>query len=309
MRFAFIQAHRAEHPIRLMCRLLKVSPSGYYAWQRRPPSARAQEDARLWSYIEKIHDGSHGIYGYRRVYQALLNLAIKASRRRVARLMKQHSRRGRQFRRYVVTTRPGRRLPEVPDLLQRAFVAKRPNVVWVSDITYVRTGEGWLYLAVVLDLYARRVVGWAMRPHLTQELTTAALTMAFQRRRPEAGLIHHSDRSSQYTAHDYLQLLRMFPARPSFGRTGSCFDNAAMESFFGTLKAEWLHHQRFATRQQAMQSIFYYIEVFYNRRRLHSANRYCSPAHFEYLSYQSVHQSGVTSRNIARHFTDSLSAY
>ena len=296
MRFAFIRDHQGKFPIHLMCRVLKVSPSGYYAWRRRPPSARVQEDAWLWSHIGKIHDDSHRIYGYRRVYEELVKLAIKTSHRRVARLMKRHGRRGRQFRRYVVTTKPGKRLPDVPDLVQREFVAKRPNTVWVSDITYVRTTQGWLYLAVILDLFARRVVGWAMRPRLTQELTTSALNMAFLNRRPAAGLIHHSDRGSQYTAHHYQQLLRVYQARPSFGRTGSCFDNAAMESFFGSLKAEWLHHQRFATRQEAMSSIFYYIEVFYNRRRLHSANRYCSPAEFERLnhpkenlSYQRVH--------------------
>lgn len=289
MRFAFIEAHRDQFSIRLMCQVLKVSPSGYYAWRNRPPSQRAQEDARLWPLIEKAHDESHGIYGYRRVYQALLALAIKASRRRVAGLMRQHGCRGRQFRRYVVTTRPGKRLPEVPDLVDRHFRTDRPNAVWVSDITYVRTAQGWLYLAVVLDLFARRVVGWSMLPTLTQALTIQALKMALIHRQPENGLIHHSDRGTQYTSHHYQQLLRAYHARPSFGRTGSCFDNAAMESFFGSLKSEWLHHQRFETRQQAMRSIFYYIEVFYNRRRLHSANGYRSPANFENLSFQRVH--------------------
>jgi len=289
MRFAFIEAHRDQFSIRLMCQVLKVSSSGYYAWRHRPPSQRAQEDARLWTLIEKVHDDSHGIYGYRRVYQALLALAIQASRRRVARLMRQHGRRGRQFRRYVVTTRPGKRLPDVPDLVGRHFVADRPNAVWVSDITYVWTTQGWLYLAVVLDLFARRVVGWSMQPTLSQTLTTQALKMALVHRQPTAGLIHHSDRGSQYTSHDYQQLLGVYHLRPSFGQTGSCFDNAAMESFFGSLKSEWLYHQRFETRSQAIRSIFYYIEVFYNRRRLHSHNGYHSPAYFESLSYQRVH--------------------
>lgn len=289
MRFAFIKAHRDQFSIRLMCRVLQVSPSGYYAWRQRPPSQRAQEDARLWPHIEKIHDESHGVYGYRRVYQALLALAIEASRRRVARLMRQHGRRGRQFRRYVVTTRPGKRLPAVPDLVGRHFVTDRPNAIWVSDITYVPTAQGWLYLAVVLDLYARRVVGWSMQPTLSQTLPIQALKMALSLRQPAAGLIHHSDRGSQYTSHDYQQLLGAYHALPSFGQTGSCFDNAAMESFFGSLKSEWLHYQRLETRQQAMHSIFYYIEIFYNRRRLHSANGYRSPAHFENLSYHRVH--------------------
>ena len=289
MRFAFIDALRREHPVRLMCRALKVSASGYYAWRQRPPSSRAQEDARLWPHIERIHGDSHGIYGYRRVYEALLALTLKASRRRVARLMRQHGLRGRQFRRYVVTTKPGKRLPEVPDLLERQFRSDKPNAVWLADITYVRTGQGWLYLAIVLDLYARRVVGWSMQPSLEQKLTLAALKMALLRRKPPTGLIHHSDRGAQYTSHNYQQLLHAYQARPSFGQTGSCFDNAAMESFFGSLKTEWLHQHRYANLEQAKRSIFYYIESFYNRRRLHSANGYRSPAQFENLSYPGVH--------------------
>ena len=290
MRFEFIEAHRTEFSVRLMCRVLKVSPSGYYAWRGRPPSKRAQEDAALWLEVEKVHDASHQIYGYRRVHEALVKLAIKASRRRVAKLMRQHNRRGRQFRRYVVTTKPGKRLPEVPDLVGRRFQAEQPNQVWVSDITYIRTAQGWLYLAVVLDLFARRIIGWSMQRSLSQTLTSSALKMALLRRQPGAGLIHHSDRGSQYTSGEYQRLLKSVHAQPSFGRTGSCFDNAAIESFFGSLKSEWLHPQRFDTRPQAMQSIFYYIEVFYNRQRLHSANGYRSPADLENsLSYQFVH--------------------
>jgi putative transposase len=289
MRFKFIESHRLEFPIRILCRVLQVSPSGFYAWSTRLPSNRSLEDARLWSEIEKIHDASHAIYGYRRVYEALLALEIKASLRRVARLMRTHNRRGRQFRRYVVTTKPGKRLPHVPDLVSRQFTAGHTNQLWVSDITYVRTGQGWLYLAVVLDLYARRVVGWSMQPRLTQELTNQALKMALAHRQHAPGLIHHSDRGSQYTSNDYQSLLGSCQIRPSFGRVGSCFDNAAMESFFGSLKSEWLYHQRFETRQHAMSSIFYYIEVFYNRQRLHSANGYRSPVDSEFLSYQTVH--------------------
>ncbi len=272
-----------------MCRVLQVSASGFYAWKKRPPSPREQQDAVLWPQIEAIHRESHDTYGYRRIFRALLALGLKASRRQVIRLMRKHGCRGKQFRRYVVTTKPGRRLPEVPDLVQRDFTAEQPNKVWVSDITYVRTDEGWLYLAVVLDLYARRIVGWAMHPTLSGLLTTSALKMAMMSRSPEEGLIHHSDRGSQYTSTDYQQLLQAHRCQPSFGRVGNCFDNAAMESFFGTLKTEWLHHQRLRTRQQAMNSIFYYIEIFYNRRRLHSANGYRSPAQQEHLSYSCVH--------------------
>ena len=272
-----------------MCKVLHVSPSGYYAWRTRPQSARKREDARLWEQIEKVHDASHSIYGYRRVHSELVDDKVVVSLYRVRRLMRELGRRGRQFRRYVITTRPGKRLPDVPDLVGRNFSSERPNQVWVSDITYVRTGQGWLYLAVVLDLFARRVVGWSMLPTLSQTLTTQALRMAYLHRQPAPGWIHHSDRGSQYTSREYQQLLHVYHGRHSLGRTGSCFDNAAMESFFGSLKSEWLHHQRFESRQQATQSIFYYIELFYNRRRLHSANGYRSPAQFENLAYAHVH--------------------
>lgn len=282
--------------MRLMCRLMRVSPSGYYAWCKRGPSKRAGEDAELEREIEKIHDESHQIYGYRRIYQVLLAAGRRVSRRRVARLMRRLKRQGRQYRRYVVTTKPGKRLPQVPDRLQRRFEADQPNRVWVADITYISTGQGWLYLTVVLDLFSRRVVGWAMAPTLGQELTLAALRMALQRRRPLPGLIHHSDRGSQYTSHQYQHLLKAHQIQPSLGKVGSCFDNAAMESFFGSLKSEWLYFQRFDTRQQAMTSIFYYIESFYNRQRRHSTIAYLSPLAFELaalkqydLSYFSVH--------------------
>lgn len=275
---------------------MQVSPSGYYAWRKRGLSKRAVEDAELEKEIVKIHDESHQIYGYRRIYKELLAAGKRAGRRRVARLMRKLKRQGRQYRRYVVTTKPGKRLPDVPDLLERRFEAKQPNKAWVSDITYIRTGQGWLYLAVILDLFSRRAVGWSMAPTLSQELTLAALRMALHTRRPLPGLIHHSDRGTQYTSQDYQLLLQAHQARPSFGNVGSCFDNAAMESFFGSLKSEWLYFQRFETRQQAITSIFYYIESFYNRKRRHSAIGYLSPLAFELaavqqnnLSYFSVH--------------------
>ena len=281
MRFEFIERHRSNFQIKRMCHILKVSLSGYYAWRKRPPSTRTQEDARLWKEIEKVHDESHQIYGYRRVHQALIEAEINASRRRVARLMRQYGRRGKQFRRYTVTTKPGKRLPEIPDRLQRTFTADRPNQVWIADITYVRTGQGWLYLAVIIDLYSRRVVGWSMSKRLTEDLTLSALKMALIRRQPGPGLIHHSDRGSQYTSHAYQRLLKLYQVQPSLGRTGSCFDNAAMESYFGSLKSEWLYFHRFDTRQDAMTSIFYYTEIFYNRKRLHSAIGYRTPCAFE----------------------------
>jgi len=296
VRFKFIDDHQDRFCVQLMCRLMQVSSSGYYAWRQRGPSKRAVEDAELEKEIAIIHDESHQIYGYRRIYKELLAAGKRASRRRVARLMRKLKRQGRQYRRYVVTTQPGKRLPEVPDLLERRFEAEQPNQAWVSDITYIRTGQGWLYLAVILDLFSRRVVGWAMAPTLSQELTLTALRMALHTRRPLPGLIHHSDRGTQYTSQDYQLLLKAHQARPSFGHVGSCFDNAAMESFFGSLKSEWLYFQRFETRQQAITSVFYYIEAFYNRKRRHSAIEYLSPLAFEQaavqqnnLSYFSVH--------------------
>ena len=264
-----------------MCRVLKVSPSGYYAWRGRPLSKRTQEDAKILPLIEKLYLDSFMTYGYRRIYKALIELEIRASRRRIARLMQQYGFRGRQYRRYVVTTKPGKRLPDVPDLVNRNFTASRPNEVWVADITYVRTKQGWLYLAVILDLFSRCIVGWSMQPSLSGELTLSALKMAWLRRGPQSGLIHHSDRGSQYTAGDYQTLLKCYHAIPSFGSVDSCFDNAAMESFFGTLKTEWLFFHQFETHQKAISSIFYYIEVFYNRKRLHSAIGYKSPLAFE----------------------------
>jgi transposase InsO family protein len=274
-----------------MCRLMRVSPSGYYAWCKGGPSKRAGEDAELEQEIATIHDDSHQIYGYRRIYQALLAAGKRVSRRRVARLMRRLKRQGRQYRRYVVTTKPGKRLPHIPDLLERRFESDQPNQAWVADITYVRTGQGWLYLAVTLDLFSRRVVGWAMAPTLSQELPLTALRMALQTRRPLPGLIHHSDRGSQYTSHEYQLLLKAHQARPSLGHVGSCFDNAAMESFFGSLKSEWLYFQRFDTRQQAMTSIFYYIESFYNRQRRHSTIGYLSPLAFEQAALKHINLS------------------
>lgn len=281
MRYEFIEQYRHLFPIRVLCRLMRVAASGYYAWRKRPPSPRAQEDAELAKEIVRIHEESHETYGYRRIYYALLALGKKASRRRVARLMRRLQRQGRQYSRYVVTTKPGKRLPDVPDRLERCFTAERPNQIWLADITYVRTNQGWLYLAAVLDLFSRRIVGWAMAKTLAQDLAVTALKMALQTRRPLPGLIHHSDRGSQYTSHAYQLLLQAYQVQPSLGKVGSCYDNAAMESFFGSLKSEWLHFYRFENRQEAMTSSFYYIESFYNRRRLHSANGYLSPLAFE----------------------------
>ena len=256
-------------PVQRLCKIAGVSTSGYYAWRKRPPSQRAREDALLLADIHQVHADSHGSYGYRRVFAALLALKHKKmkgafGRDRVARLMRQYGIRSNRKRRRKSTTRVTKILPDVGNLLGRQFTTEQPNKAWVSDISYVPTGEGWLYLAVVLDLYARRVVGWAVSSRLTQELACRALRMAIINRRPPAGLIHHSDRGSQYTSWAYRDLLTRHQLQMSMSKTGSCFDNAVAESFFATIKSEWLAQQRFATRQEARTAIFYFIEVFYN---------------------------------------------
>jgi putative transposase len=282
-----VRRYQHRFPVQRLCRLMAVSTSGYYAWRRRPPSRRALADEQLLATIRQIHAETHECYGYRRVFRALLALRHKVGRDRVARLMRQNGIVAKRQKQRKSTTRVTRVLPAVPNLLHRNFTVNRPNAAWVSDISYVRTGEGWLYLAVVVDLYARRVVGWAVSSRLTKELALSALQMAITHRRPPAGLIHHSDRGSQYTSHEYQALLTRYQIRPSMSQSGSCFDNAVAESFFSTLKCEWLHRQRFATRQAAVTAIFYFIEVFYNRRRLHSTLNYVAPLAFENRYYQS----------------------
>ena len=264
-----------------------VSTSGYYNWRNRPPSARAQADTKLLTDIRRLHLESHESYGYRRMFRALLALRHRVGRDRVARLMRQNGIVAKGKKRRKSTTRVTKILPEVPNLLERNFKVDQPNSVWVADISYVRTVEGWLYLAVVVDLYARRVVGWAASSRLTKELALDALNMAIKHRQPRAGLIHHSDRGTQYTSLAYQRRLARYRMRPSMSQSGSCYDNAVAESFFSTLKCEWLFHQRFTTRQEALTAIFYYIEVFYNRRRLHSTLNYQSPLAFENAYYQS----------------------
>ena len=282
-----MKSHQERFPVQRLCQVMGVSTSGYYAWRKRRPSRGAVEDDTLLADIQQIHADAHESYGYRRVWRALLALRHWVGRDRVARLMRQNGIVAQRKRRRKSTTRVTRVLAEVPNLLERRFSVDRPNAVWVADISYVRTGEGWLYLAVVIDLYARRVVGWSASSRLTQDLALSALRMALTHRCPPAGLIHHSDRGSQYTSQDYCRMLTHYRMRMSMSKSGSCFDNAVAESFFATLKCEWLHRQRFATRRDAQTAIFYFIEVFYNRRRLHSTLNYVSPLAFEDAFHQS----------------------
>jgi transposase InsO family protein len=238
MRFRFMEDHRSQYPVRIMCAVLEVSPGGYYAWRGRPESTRAAANRSLATEIRRIHADNRSVYGSPRVHAALRAEGRRVGVNRVARLMRHHGIQGRHKRRIPRTTNSKHSLPLAPNLLDRQFTAPAPNRVWLADITYVPTDEGWLYLAVVLDLFSRRVVGWAMRETMPQELTTAALQMAITNRRPGPGLLHHSDRGSQYAAQDYRQLLGAASMVCSMSRKGDCWDNAPMESFFGSMKCE-----------------------------------------------------------------------
>lgn len=284
MRFQFVEQYRCRWPVEVMCRLLCISRSGYYAWRRRPMSVRQSRQQTLLEAIRQSHRESHGIYGAPRIHRDLKSRGVSCSRNTVARLMHRHHLRSRLKRRFVVRTTDSRHdHPIARNLLARRFHWEQPNQAWCCDLTYVPTDEGWLYLAVVLDLCSRKVVGWSMHDHLRSELVEEALKMALTQRRPDpgAGLIHHSDRGVQYACESYRELLKSHGLIPSMSATGDCHDNAVAERFMGSLKTEWVHHQRYATREQARLSVFEYIEVFYNRKRRHSKLGYLSPEEFE----------------------------
>ena len=281
MRYRAIQEHDRRYPIRLMCRALAVSAAGYYAWRARPESPRSIQARTLRSAIRVVHQESRDIYGSPRIWKALVKQGHRVGEHRVARLMRQDDIRAKTVKKWRATTQSQHRFPVAANTLDRATPVAAPNRVWAGDITYVWTLEGWLYLAVLLDLYSRRVVGWAMGQRLTVELAEQALTMALANRVPTAGLLHHSDRSSQYAAMSYQRVLNGYGFIPSMSRKGNCWDNACVESFFGTLKRELVYHRRYATREEARQDIFEYIEVFYHRQRRHSTLGYHSPAEYE----------------------------
>lgn len=284
--------HEVEYRVRSMCRVLNVSASGYYAWRRRRPSRRAEANAALVEQIRDIHRASRRTYGSPRVHAALRRRGLACGRNRVARLMRREGLVGRSPRRRCPrTTQSAPGNPVAPNVLAQDFTAERPDQKWVADITYVDTAEGWLYLAPVLDLFSRKVVGWSMSTHLYSSLVEDALHMAVTRRRPAPGLLHHSDRGTQYTSAAYQQQLADLQCQVSMSRTGNCYDNAVMESFFSTLKSECLTGQ-FQTRAQARTAIFEFIEVWYNRHRLHSSLGYLSPEEFEHSlisDFSSVH--------------------
>lgn len=264
-----------------MCRVLGVLRSGYYAWCGRTQSPRRIEETRLLSELKLVYTAARGNYGTRRIKAALVDKGLVVSRRRIGRLMKQSGLVCKTKRRFKVTTNSKHTHPVAANLLNRNFECKVPDQCYVGDITYVWTGEGWLYVSVVIDLYSRRVVGWSMGCSMKADLVNQALLMALWQRKPDKGLIVHSDRGSQYASKSHRRILRQHGAKQSMSRKGDCWDNAVAESFFKTLKTELVYQKKFVTRDQAKQAIFEYIEVFYNRFRLHSANGYLSPVDFE----------------------------
>jgi putative transposase len=280
-RYWFIEAEKASYPVTVLCRVLQVGRSGYYAWRTRPPSARDQADGVLRERIGAIHQQRRGVYGAPRIHAELAEEGIHCGRKRVARLMRQAGLVGCHRRRSLRTTRREPSASPAPDRVARRFVAGAPNQLWTADITYVPTGAGFLYLAVVLDVYSRRIVGWAMATHLRTELVLDALEMALGTRRPEPGLIHHSDQGSQYTSVAFGQRCARVGIIPSMGQRGDCYDNAITEAFFATLECELIVQHRFRTPAEARTRLFDYIEGFYNPHRRHSALGYCSPAAFE----------------------------
>jgi transposase InsO family protein len=283
VRFAWIYSHESDWPIELLCEVLNVTRGGYYDWIRQPdPTPVEQGRAQLLERIHLVHESSRRTYGSPRVTAELNAEGVKVCRNTVAKWMRKSGLRPRRRRKFVPTTTDSSHgFPIAPNRLDRDFAASAPNRKWVCDLTYIWTDQGWLYLAAVMDLYSRRIVGWSMQDHLKTSLTSQALMMAVQARRPYAGLLHHSDRGVQYASEEYQRLLRTHGIVCSMSRTGDCYDNAPAESFFATLKRELINGKRYTTIDQAKADLFEWIEVFYNRQRRHSALGYVSPEAFE----------------------------
>ena len=282
MRYAWIRAHAMEFPIYVMCRVLKVSTGGYYAWRGRKPSAQQVRHETLSDAIETFHDASGKAYGYRKVYEDILEaFDAPCCLETVRRIMKAKGLRSTRGRKFVVTTDSNHALPVAENILDRNFEADAPNEKWVTDITYIPTYQGWTYLATVMDLFSRRIVGWATSKRIDTALISEALHKAIKEREPDEGLLHHSDRGSQYASKGYRKILNLFKMKCSMSRKGNCWDNAPMERFFSSLKSEWLRDKIFSTHQMATSAIFKYIETFYNPKRRHAALGYQSPNQYE----------------------------
>jgi putative transposase len=281
VKYAFIKKQSNLFSLRLMCRMLSVSVSGYYSWYHRKLSARKLSDSELAKKIKVIFDDEKGRAGAPRITKRLNQQGAQVGKHRVARIMRMHGLRAKAAKKFKATTNSNHQLPVAPNLLQQNFFAYKPNEKWVSDITYCWTEEGWLYLAVVMDLYSRKVVGWAMSERMTKKLVIDALQMAIWGRKPPRGLIIHSDRGSQYCSHEYQKILNLHGLVCSMSKRGDCYDNAAMESWNHSFKVEAIHGERFATRASVKKQVFEYIEIYYNRKRLHSMLGYQSPVSFE----------------------------
>ena len=281
MRYRFIATEKAHYAVRTLCRVLRVSRSGFYTWRVRENAGPDPDRVLLVDRVRSIHAAKRGSYGSRRMAQALQREGYGVGRHQARTLMREAGVRCRQRRRRCVTTHSDPRQAVAPNLVQRQFEVEQANRIWVGDITAVWTLEGWLYVAAVLDLHDRQLIGWSMADHMRTELVISALEMAWGRRRPGPGLISHSDRGSQYTAHAYQALLADYDMRASMSRKGDCWDNAVMERFFGSLKSEWTETQRYETRQQARRDIIRYIEMEYNSQRLHSTLGYKTPREIE----------------------------
>lgn len=277
MKYDFMRSHADQFPLTGMCRVLSVSRSGYYAWCRRGPSTRQRDDLALAAHVRRVHVASREVYGARKVWKALVAEGIACGRHRVARVRRENGIEARRRRRFKVTHYARRHTNTAPDRLRRQFHAERPNQCWVGDVTFISTRQGWLYLAVLIDLYSRKVVGWAMSDRNDEPLVSAALRMAIMHRQPAAGLIHHTDRGVLYSSGNYRRLMAVHGLLPSMSRHGDCYDNACAESFFSTLKNELVHGEAFATREAARMAIVSYIEGFYNRKRLHQTLGYRTP--------------------------------
>ena len=281
MKFAFIHAKKACWPVVVMCKVLDVSPSGYYAWRDRPAPSRASQDAQLVIGIKRAHKAGRGCYGSPRVHRMLRREGLRVGKKRIERLMRCEGLTGRRRKPFCVTTDSKHASLVADNLLARNFRVEQPNKAWVTDVTYIWTVQGWLYLAAIIDLYSRRVVGWSAGPNNDTGLALAALETAVRQRNPPHGLVHHSNRGSVYASGDYRRRLRHFGMTCSMSRKGNCWDNAVAESFFASIKGELLDHQNFDTHSEGAEAISDYIENFYNVRRLHSSNGYQSPLEYE----------------------------
>lgn len=281
MKYAWIHQQHTEFRVSRMCQLLGVSRSGYYEWLQRPPRPQTAAEQPLQDQVQRYFAQGRGTYGTRRIKHLLAQEGLRVSRRRIGRMLTQAGLRCKTRRRFKAPIAAGQAQTVAPNQLNRECTVQDPNTIYVGDITYLPTGEGWLYLAVVLDLCSRAVVGWSMADHMRAELVNQALAMAICQRQPTAGLIMHTDRGSQYSAGSYQQLLTQHGIEPSMSRKGNCWDNAVAESFFHTLKTELIYLEDFDTREQAQTAVFEYIEVFYNRQRCHSANGYLAPLAYE----------------------------